>query len=76
MTNTHKTGSSSGVPTSNSRTNILHCVGRPPATLKADGLFEPAAVRRLLDEHNAGHRDHTLPLWALLVFQYWRHRRA
>lgn len=46
-----------------------------PATLKADGLFAPAAVRRLLDEHNAGQRDHTLPLWALLVFQYWRHRR-
>jgi asparagine synthase (glutamine-hydrolysing) len=38
------------------------------------GYFEPAAVRRLLTEHKAGERDHTLRLWQLLVFELW-HRQ-
>jgi asparagine synthase (glutamine-hydrolysing) len=38
------------------------------------GYFEPAAVRRLLTEHRAGERDHTLRLWQLLVFELW-HRQ-
>ncbi|HRZ81463.1 MAG TPA: asparagine synthase-related protein, partial [Candidatus Hydrogenedentes bacterium] len=42
------------------------------AALARDGLFTPAAVHRMLDDHAAGRRDHTLALWALLVFQRWR----
>jgi asparagine synthase (glutamine-hydrolysing) len=33
------------------------------------GLFEPGAIRRLLDEHAAGRFDHSLALWHLLVFE-------
>lgn len=32
------------------------------------GLFEPAALRRLVAEHQSGRRDHSAPLWALLMF--------
>src|SRR4051812_39881634 len=35
------------------------------------GYFEPAFVSRLLREHLSGHRDHTLRLWQLLVFELW-----
>ncbi|MGE3275486.1 MAG: asparagine synthase (glutamine-hydrolyzing) [Vicinamibacterales bacterium] len=35
------------------------------------GYFEPAAVRRLVDEHLHGRRDHTLRLWQLIVFERW-----
>jgi asparagine synthase (glutamine-hydrolysing) len=38
------------------------------------GYFDPAFVRRLLKEHLAGERDHTLRLWQLLVFELW-HRQ-
>jgi asparagine synthase (glutamine-hydrolysing) len=38
------------------------------------GYFEPAFVSRLLQEHLAGRRDHTLRLWQLLVFELW-HRQ-
>jgi asparagine synthase (glutamine-hydrolysing) len=38
------------------------------------GYFEPAFVSRLLKEHLAGDRDHTLRLWQLLVFELW-HRQ-
>ena len=38
------------------------------------GYFEPAFVSRLLKEHLAGERDHTLRLWQLLVFELW-HRQ-
>lgn len=38
------------------------------------GYFDPAVVRRLLREHLAGERDHTLRLWQLLVFELW-HRQ-
>jgi asparagine synthase (glutamine-hydrolysing) len=36
------------------------------------GYFEPAFVDRLVDEHLAGRRDHTLRLWQLLVFELWQ----
>jgi asparagine synthase (glutamine-hydrolysing) len=36
------------------------------------GLFDPGAVRRLVDEHVAGIRDHRKVLWSLLVFDAWR----
>jgi len=35
------------------------------------GYFQPAFVRRLIDEHVAGKRDHTLRLWQLVVFERW-----
>jgi asparagine synthase (glutamine-hydrolysing) len=41
-----------------------------PASLQR-GYFQPAFVRRLVDEHVAGRRDHTLRLWQLVVFERW-----
>jgi asparagine synthase (glutamine-hydrolysing) len=42
-----------------------------PASLQR-GYFQPAFVRRLVDEHLAGRRDHTLRLWQLVVFEKWQ----
>jgi asparagine synthase (glutamine-hydrolysing) len=42
-----------------------------PAALARQGLFRPAAVARLIDEHRTGARDHRKPLWTLLMFQLW-----
>jgi asparagine synthase (glutamine-hydrolysing) len=33
------------------------------------GLFAPAAITRMLDEHEAGAFDHAQPLWLLLAFE-------
>jgi asparagine synthase (glutamine-hydrolysing) len=44
--------------------------------LRRQGLFEPAAVERLLTEHLTGRRDHRKPLWTLFVFQLWHRRWA
>jgi asparagine synthase (glutamine-hydrolysing) len=33
------------------------------------GLFNPASLRRLVDQHQAGVRDHSAPLWTLLMFE-------
>jgi asparagine synthase (glutamine-hydrolysing) len=38
------------------------------------GYFEPAFTARLIREHLAGQRDHTMRLWQLLVFELW-HRQ-
>ncbi|MGH2351093.1 MAG: asparagine synthase (glutamine-hydrolyzing) [Chloroflexota bacterium] len=35
------------------------------------GYFEPAAVRRAIDEHVAGTRNHKKLLWSLLCFEWW-----
>jgi asparagine synthase (glutamine-hydrolysing) len=35
------------------------------------GYFRPAFVRRIVNEHLAGKRDHTLRLWQLVVFERW-----
>jgi asparagine synthase (glutamine-hydrolysing) len=32
------------------------------------GMFEPAVLRRLVDEHQSGVRDHSAPLWTLVMF--------
>jgi asparagine synthase (glutamine-hydrolysing) len=41
-----------------------------PAALQR-GYFQPAFVSRLVAEHLAGRRDHTLRLWQLVVFERW-----
>ncbi|MEO0972328.1 MAG: XrtA/PEP-CTERM system amidotransferase [Pseudomonadota bacterium] len=33
------------------------------------GLFEPSMLKRLVDEHQSGQREHTAVLWALLMFR-------
>jgi asparagine synthase (glutamine-hydrolysing) len=38
------------------------------------GYFEPTFVRRLVEDHLSGRRDHTLRLWQLVVFERWHHR--
>jgi len=43
-----------------------------PEALAGPGLFDPLEVRRRLDEHRSGVRDHRKPLWTLLVFEMWR----
>ncbi len=41
---------------------------------RADGLFQPATIRRLVDEHLANHANHAHILWTLIVFRDWRRR--
>ncbi|MGP0067225.1 MAG: asparagine synthase (glutamine-hydrolyzing) [Isosphaeraceae bacterium] len=38
------------------------------------GLFDPETVRRLVDEHIAGKREHSFRLWALLILELWFRR--
>jgi len=45
-----------------------------PDALRAAGLFEPAVVARMLDDHAARRADLRKPLWTLLVFELWRRR--
>jgi asparagine synthase (glutamine-hydrolysing) len=35
------------------------------------GYFQPAFVRRLVDDHLSERRDHSLRLWQLVVFERW-----
>jgi len=44
------------------------------AETRRRGYFNPAFVDRILDEHLAGKRDHSLRLWQLVVFELW-HRQ-
>ena len=39
--------------------------------LKADGLFDPAPIRRRWTAHLGGGADHTQSLWAVLMLQAW-----
>lgn len=41
-----------------------------PRTIQR-GYFDPAGVRRLLDEHCSGQRDHSEGIWRLLMFELW-----
>jgi asparagine synthase (glutamine-hydrolysing) len=38
------------------------------------GYFNPGFVRRLVDDHVSGRRDHTVQLWQLVVFERWHAR--
>ncbi len=39
------------------------------STLEETGLFEMGFVETLLDQHQSGQRDHSGPLWALVMFE-------
>ena len=41
------------------------------ARTRQRGYFQPGFVKRLVQEHLSGRRDHTLRLWQLLVFELW-----
>ncbi|HXJ93997.1 MAG TPA: asparagine synthase (glutamine-hydrolyzing) [Terriglobia bacterium] len=45
-----------------------------PERLNRQGWFQPAFVRRLLDEHWSGRADHRKTLWTLLLFELWYDR--
>ncbi len=40
------------------------------------GWFEPAEVRKLVDEHLAGRENHSHRLWSMMVFELWQQRFA
>ena len=40
-------------------------------TLRRQGYLDPAAVRRVLDDHVAGRADLSRQLWGLLAFTLW-----
>jgi len=40
-------------------------------TLRQEGFFNPAAVRRLLDDHIDGRQDNRMQLWTLFMFERW-----
>ncbi len=42
-----------------------------PETIKRRGLFDPAYVERLLDEHDRGDADHGNLLWGLTNVELW-----
>ncbi len=43
-----------------------------PERIRRGGIFDPAAVERIVTEHLDGVRNHRKTLWALLVFESWR----
>lgn len=45
-----------------------------PRQVRARGLLRPAAVKRIIDEHEAGHRDHSVRLWSLAVLEQWQRK--
>jgi asparagine synthase (glutamine-hydrolysing) len=38
------------------------------ALLAESGLFDPGTLKRIADEHLSGARDHSTPIWTLLMF--------
>jgi asparagine synthase (glutamine-hydrolysing) len=38
------------------------------------GMLRPEAVRRMVEEHTSGARDHAHPLWTLLMLELWFQR--
>ena len=45
-------------------------------SLRDGGVFDPAAVRALLQSHLQGRADLRKPLWTLLMFQLWQKQYA
>jgi asparagine synthase (glutamine-hydrolysing) len=45
-----------------------------PDTVRAQGLFRPEAVERLLTEHEAGSADHSRQIWCLMTLGLWLER--
>jgi asparagine synthase (glutamine-hydrolysing) len=43
-----------------------------PDRIRRQGLFEPAYVTALLDDHLARRRDNRKLIWTLLIFQLWQ----
>jgi asparagine synthase (glutamine-hydrolysing) len=37
--------------------------------LSDSGLFNARVIKEMLDQHHSGRRDHSAPLWTLLMFQ-------
>jgi len=46
------------------------------AALEETGYFDMGVLKRLVDQHQAGIRDHSAVLWALLMFQSFLRRDA
>ncbi|WP_222182436.1 asparagine synthetase B family protein [Geminicoccus harenae] len=42
-----------------------------PDAVRRRGLFQPAAVQRLIDEHRAKRHNHSHRLWAMAVLEAW-----
>jgi len=42
-----------------------------PSRLRREGIFDAGVVAGMVARQRAGRRDHSLHLWALLVFQTW-----
>ncbi len=40
-------------------------------TFRDSGLFDPAAVSRLIEQHDLGAFDHNQAIWSLLMFEGW-----
>lgn len=43
-------------------------------SLERSGIFDRQALRRLVDQHQSGQRDHSAVLWALLMFDGFERR--
>jgi asparagine synthase (glutamine-hydrolysing) len=50
--------------------DLILAVMLDPITLQR-GYFNPAGIRRLLDEHFQGRRDHSARIWRLFMFELW-----
>jgi asparagine synthase (glutamine-hydrolysing) len=46
------------------------------ARLEEAGYLDPVCVRRLIDEHQTGKRNHRKVLWTMLNFELWRDARG
>jgi asparagine synthase (glutamine-hydrolysing) len=40
------------------------------------GWFNPAAIRQIVEQHEAGRRDHSTPIWTLLMYDAFLRRNA
>jgi asparagine synthase (glutamine-hydrolysing) len=44
--------------------------------LRGEGILNATEVRRLIDEHMTGRRNHRKKLWTLMAFQLWQAGRT